>query len=275
MHSHHLKLNLSKSDLLPLQLIQNSAAHLVLTRFAHATPLLRSLHWLPIPARIQFKILTLTYHHLKQTVLSYLQTLVSPYIPSRPLRSSGARRLTLPPLHSPSSMSVQEYELIQDEDESCLRKYRKQCMQEMHQRLSFGPKFGCLYELESGEQFLETIEREHRLTFVVVHIYDDEVKGCDALNNCLTCLAAEYPSVKFCKIKACNTGAGDRFSDSVLPTMLVYKGGELVGNFLCITKHLNEEFFAVDVEAFLNEYGLLPEKEFGACQNEEEEADVE
>ncbi|XP_066552430.1 uncharacterized protein LOC136718573, partial [Amia ocellicauda] len=89
----------------PLQLIQNSAARLVfsLPRFAHTTPLLRSLHWLPIAACIHFKTLTLTYCCLDHTAPSYLQSLVSPYIPSRPLRSSSARRLTLPPLHSPSS----------------------------------------------------------------------------------------------------------------------------------------------------------------------------
>ncbi|MBN3301645.1 HARB1 nuclease, partial [Amia calva] len=72
-------------------------------RLAHATPLLQYLHWLPIPARIQFKTLTLTYHCLDQTTLSYHQSLISPYIPSRLLRSSYVRRLTLPPLHSPSS----------------------------------------------------------------------------------------------------------------------------------------------------------------------------
>ncbi|XP_036377555.1 phosducin b [Megalops cyprinoides] len=172
-------------------------------------------------------------------------------------------------------MSAQEYELIKEEDEKCLRKYRKQCMQEMHERLSFGPKFEGVYELESGEAFLEVIEKEHRLTLVVVHIYEDSVKGCEALNNCFTCLAAEYPTVKFCKIKASCTGAGDRFSDDVLPTLLVYKAGELLGNFLCVTQHLNEEFFAVDVEAFLNEYGLLPEKDFNPGGTEEDEADVE
>ncbi|XP_016348739.1 phosducin-like [Sinocyclocheilus anshuiensis] len=172
-------------------------------------------------------------------------------------------------------MSVQEYEMIQEEDERCLHKYRRQCMQEMHERLSFGPKFDAVFELDSGEAFLDVIEKEHHLTLVVVHIYDDGIRGCDALNNCLTCLAAEYSTVKFCRIRASATGAGERFSDDVLPTLLVYKAGELLGNFMCITKHLNEEFFATDVENFLNEYGLLPEKDFAACPVEEENADVE
>ncbi|TRY56829.1 hypothetical protein DNTS_004100, partial [Danionella cerebrum] len=172
-------------------------------------------------------------------------------------------------------MSVQEYEMIQEEDESCLRKYRKQCMQDMHERLSFGPRFDSVFELESGEAFLDVIEKEHRLTLVVVHIYDDGIGGSDALNHCLTCLAAEYSTVKFCRIKASVTGAGERFSEDVLPALLVYKAGEMLGNFLCFTKHLNEEFFATDVENFLNEYGLLPEKGLAACTDEEEQADVE
>ncbi|XP_058863070.1 uncharacterized protein LOC131705044 [Acipenser ruthenus] len=88
-----------------LQLIQNSAARLVfsLPRFAHDTPLLRSLHWLPITARIQFKTLVLAYRCLDQTAPSYLQTLISPYTPTRPLRSACTRRLALPPLRSPAS----------------------------------------------------------------------------------------------------------------------------------------------------------------------------
>lgn len=167
-------------------------------------------------------------------------------------------------------MSVQEYEMIAEEDEKGLRKYRKQCMKEMHERFSFGPTFDSVVELDNGEAFLEVIEKEHRLTLVVVHIYKDGVKGCEALNSCLDCLATEYPSIKFCRIQAAATGAGERFSDNVLPTILVYKAGELLGNFLSMTQHLSEEFFATDIEAFLSEYGLLPEKEFAACPDEEE-----
>ncbi|XP_067846559.1 phosducin-like [Heptranchias perlo] len=173
-------------------------------------------------------------------------------------------------------MSVQEYEMIHGkEDETYLRKYRKQCMREMHQQLSFGPQFGVVYDLENGEQFLEEIQKELKKTTVMVHVYEDGVKGCESLNNCLTCLALEYPLVKFCKIKASNTGAGDRFADHVLPALLVYKAGELIGNFIQITQHLGEEFFAVDVESFLNEYSLLPEREFTACESHSDSSDVD
>lgn len=172
-------------------------------------------------------------------------------------------------------MSIQEYELLQDEDERSLKRYRKQCMQEMHERLSFGPTFEVVHELESGEDFLEVIEKEHRLTLVVVHIYQHGVKGCEELNSCMDCLASEYPSVKFCRINAVDSGAAERFSPEVLPTLLVYKAGELLGNFLAVTQYFKEEFFATDVEVFLNEYGLLPEKEFAASADKDEGGDVE
>ncbi|KAJ8381302.1 hypothetical protein SKAU_G00020800 [Synaphobranchus kaupii] len=49
--------SLPACSILPLQLVQNPATRLVfnLPKFSHVTPLLRSLHWLPVAARIRFK----------------------------------------------------------------------------------------------------------------------------------------------------------------------------------------------------------------------------
>ena len=43
----------------PLQMVQNAAARLVLNqpKRAHVTPLFIELHWLPLAARIKFKLL--------------------------------------------------------------------------------------------------------------------------------------------------------------------------------------------------------------------------
>ncbi|MGH0180263.1 UNVERIFIED_CONTAM: hypothetical protein FKN15_003801 [Acipenser sinensis] len=49
------------------------------------------------------KASVLAYRCLDQTAPSYLQTVISPYTPTRHLRSSCTRRLALPPLHSPAS----------------------------------------------------------------------------------------------------------------------------------------------------------------------------
>ena len=57
-------------------------------RSDHMTPILRDLHWLPIPARLEFKILLLTFKCLHNQGPSYLRELLKFRNPSRTLRSS-------------------------------------------------------------------------------------------------------------------------------------------------------------------------------------------
>ena len=88
-----------------LQLVQNAAARL-LTRtrkFDHITPILTSLHWLPINARSDFKVLLVIYKTLHGSAPSYLKDLIVPYCPSRPLRSSGVGLLTIPKVNKKSA----------------------------------------------------------------------------------------------------------------------------------------------------------------------------
>lgn len=82
-----------------LQSIQNWAARIVTrTRMIqHITPVLKTLHWLPIEQRIIFKVLTLTFRALQGHAPAYLQDLVVPYTPSRKLRSSDSGLLAVPP----------------------------------------------------------------------------------------------------------------------------------------------------------------------------------
>ncbi|KAJ8371605.1 hypothetical protein AAFF_G00306910, partial [Aldrovandia affinis] len=69
----------------PLQLVQNAAARLVFNqpKFTHVTPLLSSLHWLPIAACIRFKSLVLAFQAAGGTAPPYLQSLITPYTPPR------------------------------------------------------------------------------------------------------------------------------------------------------------------------------------------------
>jgi len=88
-----------------LQLIQNAGARLVFNqpKRTHVTPLLVTLHWLPIVARIKFKSLTLAYRTLTGSAPSYFNSIIKPYIPNRPLRSSGERLLCRPVMKTGSN----------------------------------------------------------------------------------------------------------------------------------------------------------------------------
>ena len=81
-----------------LQLVQNHAAKLILKKgkYDSVTPLLKMLHWLPVSARIEYKLLLLTYKCLHGLAPSYLSSLLKPYKPTRLLRSSDQDLLEEP-----------------------------------------------------------------------------------------------------------------------------------------------------------------------------------
>jgi hypothetical protein len=81
-----------------LQILQNCAARIVTNthKYEHITPVLKDLHWLPIPSRIEYKIGLLTYKCLNNQAPTYLEKLITPYRPGRTLRSSASNLLVIP-----------------------------------------------------------------------------------------------------------------------------------------------------------------------------------
>eukprot|EP00745_Piridium_sociabile_P023788 TRINITY_DN3715_c0_g1_i1.p1 TRINITY_DN3715_c0_g1~~TRINITY_DN3715_c0_g1_i1.p1 ORF type:complete len:1177 (-),score=226.07 TRINITY_DN3715_c0_g1_i1:25-3555(-) len=81
-----------------LQKAQNHAARIILRKrkFDHAKPLLRQLHWLPVCARVEYKLATVCYRSLHGLSPAYISDLLTLYLPSRSLRSSNAGHLTIP-----------------------------------------------------------------------------------------------------------------------------------------------------------------------------------
>ncbi len=67
---------------------------------AHVTP-----HWLPIAARIKFKVLMLAYKTPTGTAPIYLNSLVQTYAPTRSLRSASERCLVVPSQRGTKSLS--------------------------------------------------------------------------------------------------------------------------------------------------------------------------
>ena len=86
-----------------LQKVQYSLARVVdpsVRRHHHITPTLKKLHRLPIHQRIHFKIASLTFKALQNRQPSYLSDLLTPYVPSRNLRSLDKHLLTVPDIRS-------------------------------------------------------------------------------------------------------------------------------------------------------------------------------
>ena len=88
--THFCPVYLSK-DLNRLQGIQNTICRIIcrLPRFSSTNCARRSLHWLPVKQRIQFKNLLLTYKSLHTGLPSYLNSALVPFHSTR--RSSPAK----------------------------------------------------------------------------------------------------------------------------------------------------------------------------------------
>lgn len=159
-------------------------------------------------------------------------------------------------------MTMQEYNMLnKEDDEDFLEQYRKQRIEEMKQQLCHAQVYKQVFDIRSGEEFLDTVDKEPKNTVVIVLIYEDDIPGAEAASGSVICLASEYPGVKFCRVKCSLLGTSSKFTQNALPALLVYKSGELVGNFVRMTDQLGDDFFAVDLEAFLHECSLLLEKD--------------
>ena len=90
---------LPKEQIAKLQRVQNAAARVIMDvgKYSHITPVLYELHWRPVQARIQFKILLLAFKAIHGLAPSYISNLLSIKCkPSYNLRSNSGILLKPP-----------------------------------------------------------------------------------------------------------------------------------------------------------------------------------
>lgn len=89
---------LNQSLLNRLQMVQNAAARLLTNTHerSHITPVLCSLHWLPVRFRVEFKVLMFVFKAINGLAPTYLSEMVTVYQPARTLRSSQNTFLIIP-----------------------------------------------------------------------------------------------------------------------------------------------------------------------------------
>ena len=88
---------ISKKLLNKLQVAQNSAVRLIekLRKHDHITVRRKELHWLPIEARIKYKLLMLTWKAINGQAPDYLRDLIRPKATVRALRSNDTNLLSI------------------------------------------------------------------------------------------------------------------------------------------------------------------------------------
>lgn len=84
-----LYFGISQTSISRLQLVQNAATRLLegKQKYDHITPILMSLHWLPVKYMINLKILLFVYKALSNLAFQYFTDLLLPYALSRTYRA--------------------------------------------------------------------------------------------------------------------------------------------------------------------------------------------
>ena len=93
----------SKGNLNHFQVLKNDAARLIigLPCQAHATPIRRELHWLPVCDRVNCKVLLLACKALHGTAPTYVTELVQTVVPASTLCSGSCHLLDIPHTRRP------------------------------------------------------------------------------------------------------------------------------------------------------------------------------
>ena len=88
-----------RKNIAVLQRVQNNLARVVLQkpRTVHVTPLLQSLHWLPVDKRIRYKVVLLTYKVMVSKTPDYLSKLISERTSSASMSLRSSSRTLLRP----------------------------------------------------------------------------------------------------------------------------------------------------------------------------------
>ena len=147
-------------------------------------------------------------------------------------------------------------------DDDYLREFMERRMREMMSTAAAAKTFGRLTDLVGGEDFLDALDKEDKTVTVVIFIFEEGASGCESMRKALVALAKDYPRTKFCRVRASGLPKLSRnFKLSGVPALLVYRGGELVTNFVGLNQTLGDDFYASDVESLLVEHAVIVDKE--------------
>lgn len=101
VYSNALLYGVPQHTLNKLQLVQNTAAHIITrsSKYSHITPILKELHWLPVQYRVNYKILTHTFKPIHDQSYVHIKDMINIYKPTWNLRSAH-QLLKLVPIKS-------------------------------------------------------------------------------------------------------------------------------------------------------------------------------
>jgi len=153
-----------------------------------------------------------------------------------------------------------EDELSELFGDSCIQQFVQKRMNEMLLQEASRLRFGVVYPLTDCDQFLAAIDGEDKNVSIIVLLHEPNGAGCVAAVKAVELLAREYVHFKFCTVRPSLISMSANFKLGGVPAILVYKGGQVLGNFVKLTVDLGCDFDCSDLGNYLVEHGILNDK---------------
>ncbi|SBT73368.1 phosducin-like protein, putative [Plasmodium ovale] len=113
-------------------------------------------------------------------------------------------------------------------------------------------------------------KRFEKGTYVVIHLFSDNIPACTILNSILTKLASKYKYIKF--TKGVYSNIVENYPESKVPTILIYYNGSClhqIANFLTKIKGGINNLTAKSVEKIFKKYGILKRDNYTQMEDNE------
>ncbi|KAM8939502.1 LOW QUALITY PROTEIN: phosducin-like protein 2 [Pelodytes ibericus] len=149
--------------------------------------------------------------------------------------------------------SLKEAEDIFQDDERAIEIYRQQRIQELKSQQK-RQMFGELVEIP-GTLYVKEVTNAKPDVWVVIHLYRSCIPMCVLLNQHLQILAEKFPETKF--LKAIVDSCIHKYQDHCLPTLLVYRNGQVEDEFIGAKQCGGTDLRLEDLEWKLNEAGAV------------------
>uniref|UniRef100_A0A667GZP0 Phosducin like 2 n=1 Tax=Lynx canadensis TaxID=61383 RepID=A0A667GZP0_LYNCA len=157
-----------------------------------------------------------------------------------------------------------------EEDMRAIEIYREKRLQEW-KALKIKQKFGELREI-SGNQYVNEVTNAEKDVSVIIHLYRSSIPMCLLVNQHLSLLARKFPETKF--VKAIVNSCIQHYHDNCLPTIFVYKNGQIEGKFIGIIECGGINLKLEATGAYPVSAGPPTNKKHEPCSFQREEKDV-
>jgi len=147
-------------------------------------------------------------------------------------------------------------ELEDEEDERVLQEYRRKRLLELQEKAARA-RFGEVIEI-SAVDYVKEINQAGTDLWVVLYLYKSGVPICSLIGDHFRLLALKYPQTKF--VKSISTVCIPNYPDKNLPTLLIYRKGDIVGQFIGLASMGGEALNELDLEWKLKVFNCIDSK---------------